>query len=163
MKLRIKELKEPSGWQGSIFYPDGTDGQGFGIEVLPNGRVWFPRFTSAGEKTQPLFQQSGSPLVDSGSKIKVTTVPGVTDACQLTPTKRQMGGNSSGIGNTGERNLSTVNQGQRGPKKLNVPLEMIKRLNQQGLGSKAIARELRQQDILVSYRTIERRLAGLKK
>ena len=163
MKLRTKDLKEPFGWHGNIFYPDGTDGQGFGIEVLPDGRVWFPRLNKAEEQTQPLFQRSGSPLEDSGSKIKVTTVPGVTDACQLTPTKRQMGGNSSGIGNTGERNLSTVNQGQRGPKKLNVPLEMIKRLNQQGLGSKAIARELRQQDIRVSYRTIERRLTGLRK
>ena len=163
MKLRIKELKEPSGWQGNIFYPDGTDGQGFGIEVLPDGRVWFPRLNTAEEKTQLSSQEPGSPLVDSGSKIKVTTVQAVTDACQLTPAKRQMGGNSSVIENTGERNLSTVNQGQRGPKKLNVPLEMINRLNQQGLGSKAIARELRQQDIRVSYRTIERRLIGLRK
>jgi hypothetical protein len=163
LKLRIKEIKEPSGWQGNIFYPDGTDGQGFGIEVLSNGRVWFPRITSAEEKTQSSVQEPGSTLPGSNSKLNVTPVPMANDTCQLTPAKRQMGDNSSGTGNTGEINMSTVNQGQPGPKKLNVPLEMIKRLNQQGLGSKAIARELRQQDIRVSYRTIERRLTGSRK
>jgi hypothetical protein len=163
LKLRIKGLKEPSGWQGNIFYPDGTDGQGFGIEVLPNGQVWFPRITSVEEKNQLSVQEPGSPLPDSNSRLNVATVPTAIDACQLTPAKRQMGDNSSGTGNTGEINMSTVNQGQRGPKKLNVPLEMIKRLNQQGLGIKAIARELRQQDIRVSYRTIKRRLTGSRK
>jgi len=56
--LRNKEIKEPSGWQGNIFYPDGPGGQGFGIEILPNGRVWFPCISSVGKNIQGMRQES---------------------------------------------------------------------------------------------------------
>jgi hypothetical protein len=48
-----------------------------------------------------------------------------------------------------------------GPKSIDLPDDMIRRLAYRGLGSKAIARALATQGVSVSYRTIQRRLQGV--
>lgn len=48
---------------------------------------------------------------------------------------------------------------QRGRKKRELPEEIIKQLQGEGLGSKAIATKLKEQGVIVSYKTIQRLLA----
>jgi hypothetical protein len=93
LKSNIKEIKEPSGWQGNIYYPDGSGGKGFGIEVLPNGQVWFPCIDLTKEITQPSFQEQGSHTPNSGSINKVVTIPEGTESRSTHPVKRQTGDN----------------------------------------------------------------------
>lgn len=54
-----------------------------------------------------------------------------------------------------------VTRGKRGPKHRELPEDYIKRLASEGMGSKAIASQLKRgQGIDVSYKTIQRVLAG---
>lgn len=52
MNKLVRDQKEPGGWLGNIFYPDGFHGSGFGIEALSDGRVWFPAIKPIGEETK---------------------------------------------------------------------------------------------------------------
>jgi hypothetical protein len=51
MKSNTEQQKDPAGWKGSVYYPDSKNGCGFGIEVLPDGRVWFPMIKPDAEKS----------------------------------------------------------------------------------------------------------------
>ena len=56
--------------------------------------------------------------------------------------------------------MSTLKSRPRTYRKRALPEELIKRLNAQGLGSKAIASQLKDKGIIVSYKTIQRLLNG---
>lgn len=49
----------------------------------------------------------------------------------------------------------------RGPKRRDLPEDLIRQLAGQGMGSKAIAARLKTEGIVISYKTIQRRLQGV--
>ena len=83
LKSKYKGPKEATGWQGNIFYPDGPDGSGFGIEVLPDGRVWFPMLKADQEPTPNIYPETSQPLqepvsIPKGIHLPIP-LPNVTD------------------------------------------------------------------------------------
>jgi hypothetical protein len=72
----------------------------------------------------------------------------------MSPLKRGRGSKNSGKVEDGDNRITG-----RGRKKLKVPEDLIKELASKGYGVKSIARQLyEQQGIVISYRTIQRRL-----
>ena len=60
--------------------------------------------------------------------------------------------------------VAKVTRGKRGPKHRDLPGDLIKQLAGEGMGSKAIATQLKkEQGINVSYKTIQRVLSGERK
>ena len=66
----IKDPQESPGWKGNVFYPDGPTGHGFGIAILPDGRVWFPMVKEIGEKVQATIQEPSYPLQEPVPKFQ---------------------------------------------------------------------------------------------
>lgn len=58
---------------------------------------------------------------------------------------------------------SKVTHGKRGPKHRDLPLELVKQLAGQGLGSKAIVSRLKAEKVDISYKTVQRILSGERK
>lgn len=83
MRSKVKDLKDAPGWKGNVFYPDGPDGNGFGIEILPDGRVWFPMLKADNDKVQkasPETCQLSQEPVSTNSGIYLSTLmQNVTD------------------------------------------------------------------------------------
>lgn len=75
MIKKVEGLKEVSGWKGNIFYPAGLDGNGFGIEVLANGRVWFPMVKTDSEPTQQTILETGQVWQEPVAGQKVVHFP----------------------------------------------------------------------------------------
>lgn len=67
MKQQNNELKVSNGWKGNVYYPDGPDGNGFGIEILPDGQVWFPMLKTDNDKSQKVASETSQPLQESVS------------------------------------------------------------------------------------------------
>jgi hypothetical protein len=67
MKKQNNELKVSNGWRGNVYYPDGPDGNGFGIEILPDGRVWFPMLKADNDKVQKASLETCQPLQETVS------------------------------------------------------------------------------------------------
>jgi hypothetical protein len=75
--------RDLSGWKGNVFYPDGVNGRGFGIDVAPDGRVWFPMVEADSEptpKTTLETSQGEQELVAIHKAVHLPTLPpDVTD------------------------------------------------------------------------------------
>jgi hypothetical protein len=69
------EKKEPPGWKGKAFYPNGFGGDGFGISVLPNGSVSFPVIKTDLAKAQEGPQKRAYPLAEHVSTPKEVQLP----------------------------------------------------------------------------------------
>jgi hypothetical protein len=72
---KVEGLKEVSGWKGNIFYPGGLDSNGFGIEIAPGGRVWFPIVKADSEPTQQITQEAGQAWQEPSAGSKVVHFP----------------------------------------------------------------------------------------
>ena len=53
-----------------------------------------------------------------------------------------------------------LTRGKRGPKHRELPQDFIRQLATEGMGSKAIASQLRDEGITISYKTVQRILSG---
>lgn len=60
---------DPPGWRGNVYYPSGTAGSGFGIEVLPTGKVWFPRVETGNSEEQNTPPET--PKIEVQTALKV--------------------------------------------------------------------------------------------
>jgi len=76
MKSIIQDqLRDPAGWKDGLYYPDGFGKAGFGINISPDGQVWFPMVKPENGEGQKPTQETVQPLQEPVTSHQLIDLP----------------------------------------------------------------------------------------
>jgi predicted nucleic acid-binding Zn ribbon protein len=96
-RLKDKKDKQETNWKGLVYYPDGTDNDGYGIQVESNGFVWFPKVINPDKPVPPemprIAVQTKAETCDKGQQVVQSSTPqlSVTKHCDICGNPLQAG------------------------------------------------------------------------